>query len=302
MTVLADGQYALDGLVFGRGTQIQVAETALDPGDPATQDSALIGADGRQFGVDTEPGWTITFTGQVYVPEDPAGALSVYGALAAAWSATDVRMIPRAVSALELRYPGSGAARITWGRARKLAPTLGMVRHGLIPYVGTFDTAGPLFYAGDEQQAHLGVLWSDPGGGMSLPASLPAALATSPGPRSDIAVNPGPDATWPTVTFGGPVVNPSLTYVETGRSVGLTGSLASGEQVTVDTRPWARSVTNPDGGSYAGRLTGDRLADLALPAGQVTLAFRGQDSTGQASCVFAWRPATRILGGTVTFL
>jgi hypothetical protein len=295
---LDEAQAELDGYLFGAGTATVIEQIAVDAPAAATQDTPMILADGQAFGVDALAGRTVTFTGHVTGTGDPAAMFDTYAALEAAWAATATRLTPRAVSVLRLRYPGTGPTWRVYGRARSIAPTLYPKGINLVQFVAAFTTAGPLFYDDAESQLHLSLLSADRTSGIVTPVTLPVTLATDPAAVADTAVNAGKVATWPVITFTGPVTNPSLTYVETGQSVGLTGSLAAGLAVTVDTRPWARSVTDPDGGSYAGRLTGSRIADLGLPPGTTTVAFRGQDSTGSASCVFAWRRAAAMIGGS----
>lgn len=294
MVGLLENQGELDGYMFGQGTRITIEAVAVDAPAVAAQDTPMILADGQAFGIDALGSRTVTFTGHVLDIAGPEGVFADYAALVAAWNNPQVRLSPRAVSVLRYRFPGLAGTVRMYGRGRAIAPTLYNKGINLIQFTAAFATADPLFYDDDEQQVSLPLAWADPGGGASPPVAPPVMLAPVPGGQPDMAVNGGPEPTWPVITFSGPVTSPVLSYVDAALSVGLTGSLAAGEQVIVDTRPWARSVTNTAGGSYAGRLTGSRLADLALPPGATLLSFAGQDATGAASVTVAWRAASQI--------
>jgi hypothetical protein len=295
VTGLAENQAELDGYLFGDGAgQVTIEQVEVDAPAAVTQDTPLILADGQAFGMDAMSGRTVTFTGHVLDEDDPQSVFSGYAALVAAWNNPAVRLIPRAVSVLRYRFPGLDGTVLVYGRGRAIAPVLYSKGINLIGFTAAFSTSDPLFYDDDEQQLAMSLAWADPGGGVAPPVAPPVLLAGPGGPRAGVAVNAGPEATWPTITFTGPVTNPVLTYVDQALFVGLTGDLASGESVTLDTRPWARSATGNLQASYAGRLTGSRLMDMALPPGATQLSFSGQDDTGSATCTFAWRSASQI--------
>jgi hypothetical protein len=170
MAPLADGQYELDGaLLFGNGTLIRVQQTAYDPGSPAVQDAAVVQGDGVRMGVDTMPITSITLTGIILAGNGQPGlALDTYEALAAAWMNEDIRAAPGAYSVLRIRYPGSPGTRSVFGRGRKIAPTLGSVRQGVIPFTAQFDCASPYFYTDGDSTLTLTMMPSDIAGVVNL--------------------------------------------------------------------------------------------------------------------------------------
>ncbi len=170
MAVLADGQWELDGaLLFGNGTINRIQQVAYDPGALATQDAGVVQGDGVRMGVDTLPAMSLTLTGVIAAGNGNAGlALDTYEQLAAAWLNEDVRAVPGAVSTLRLRYPSSPGTRAVFGRGRHIAPTLGSVRQGVIPWVGQFDCASPYFYQDGDSTLILTMMPSDIAGVTNL--------------------------------------------------------------------------------------------------------------------------------------
>lgn len=165
MAALADGQYELDGtLLFGNGTLIRVQHTEYDPGAMTTQDAAVINGDGVRMGTDVLAAATLTITGIITAGNGQAStALDLYDQLADAWLNEDLRAVPGAYSTLRIRYPGSAATRALFGRGRKIAPSLGQVRQGLIGFVAQFTCATPWFYGDTDQSLTLSMFPSDTG-------------------------------------------------------------------------------------------------------------------------------------------
>ena len=170
MAPLADGQWELDGsLLLGNGTLIRIQQTAYDPGSPAVQDAAVVQGDGVRMGVDTLPITSITLTGVILAGNGNAGlALDTYEALAAAWMNEDIRAAPGAYSVLRIRYPGSPGTRSVFGRGRKIAPVLGTVRQGVLPFTAQFDCASPYFYTDGDSTLILTMIPSDIAGVTNL--------------------------------------------------------------------------------------------------------------------------------------
>lgn len=127
--------------------------------------------------------------------------------------------------------------------------------------------------------------------GLAVPARIPFQL-TGNSKRADAVTNAGDMETWPVITFEGPLTNPSVEYVGTGRKLKLTMAIPAGHSVTIDTRPWVRTALQDGIGSVAGKLAGTRMADMALRPGTTVVAFRGQDPTGLSRCRIYWRSAS----------
>jgi hypothetical protein len=162
VAALADGQWELDGLAFGNGTLIRVQQVSWDPGSMTVQDAPVVQGDGVRFGADTLPAMSLTVTGVIAAGNGQGGpALDLYEQLAAAWLNEDVRAAPGAYSTLRIRYPGSPGTRAVFGRGRRIAPTLGTVRQGVLGWVGQFDCASPYFYPDADSTMILTMLPSD---------------------------------------------------------------------------------------------------------------------------------------------
>lgn len=294
-----DGSYSIDGFTFGRGTDIDVSQTAVDMGTMTTQDAQVIGTDGRAFGRDFLAGTSVTFTGQVRVQGDPydpataAQALRRYGEFAAAWVNPESRMRPGVVQQLRLRYPGAPGPVTAYGRGRQIAPTTGLVHFGIVSYVAQFDMADANFYSDEEYSISFG-LTPAVGGGV-IPPVIPPHILASVETQDNTVVNPG-SATWPVIEITGPITNPIIEYPTRSIRLTLQADIPAGLTVTIDTRPWVRSISYTDSGSSLnGLAVGNRLADLMLPTGATVVGFTGQDLTGSARCRFTWRTASYFL-------
>lgn len=289
MPELAERQLELGGVVFGDLTPIQVDDIDLGDAEVRLGDRPNPLGDGQQFGLDYRDGLNIT----VEAWTDTTTATDARDALAAlrkAWSADVTRATSRAVVPLRLRMPGSDTVRV-YGRPRRLTPATQRMRDaGLIDVVATFQTADRLFYADTAHEVTL-TLVTTGGGGITWPVEWPITWAAG-GARQDSVVNRGDAPTWPVFTIRGPVANPSIELVGSGRRLRLDTTLAFDRSITIDTRPWARTILRDDGASFAGVARGAALADFRVPVGQTFFAYRGVDMSGQSSCTITWRDAT----------
>lgn len=119
-------------------------------------------------------------------------------------------------------------------------------------------------------------------GGLAFPAEAPFAFDSGPRSRSKSILVTGEVAAWPVFALHGPITNPVIDIPGVGRLV-FTGVLSFDQTLTVDTRPWARSIMK-DGSGASGMLSsaGSRLSDMSLPVGAHTITLRGHDATGTA--------------------
>ena len=308
---LALGQYSIGTemtggdpatVIFGYGTSNLVQNTAVDPGNPATQDVAVTGHDGQQFGIDTLPGMQVTQTGLSYINANGKGALDAYGVLAAKWMDPLVRLTPDAVQILRAFYPVSAVTRRCYGRGRRIAPTYGLANQGAVPWTSIFQASDTAWYSDTESSLTLTTVPSFLGT-LAFPVTPPFAWAAQANFQQNTIVNTGPSATWPVITFTGPangqLVTPSLAYVNTPVSVGYQGSLKPGDSLVIDTRPWKRTALL-NGASVAGLLTGNPMIAMQLQPGSTLAKLSGTDYTGTATCVIRWRNAWQAIGGTLS--
>lgn len=295
MAVLAESQFELDGYVFGRDRAVNVA--VFDVGEPEVEvgDLALPGRDGTVFGRDTKQGPELVFEVNV-LRRSADDAKTEWALFASRWDAPAARARPGQVVALRMRLPGARTV-VAYGRPRTLERTssLALMAQGRIDATATFQCAGTSFFA-DGEEPGTGArsitlsLVAEAGGGITWPVTWPIVWG-APGERQDAVVNSGEAPSWPVITFEGPVAQPSLELVGTGRALRLDTTLAFDRSVTIDTRPWVQTVLRDDGASMAGTLRGASLAEFQLPVGQTTLAYRGTDMSGQSRCTVTWRDA-----------
>lgn len=291
MPPLGEQQWELDGVVFGLGTGIEVRDFDLGAPDIETGDVTLPGRDGVVFGRDTHGARTLVwelFTARSW---DATAARALWAELARAWG-NPARAQPRAVIPLRMRLPG-GETVVAYGRPRRFAADPEMARQGHVEAQAEFVAADSGFYADGDGGAERSItltLVAAAGSGIVWPVTWPIVWGAQ-GERQDAVTNFGDAATWPVITFHGPVAQPSVEIVATGARFRLDATLAHDQSVAVDTRPWARTVTRSDGASLAGALRGSPLSEFRLPIGQTVLAYRGTDLSGQSRCVISWRDA-----------
>jgi len=292
MADLSERQYELGGVVFGDLTPIQSDDITI--GDPGMRlgDQPTPGADGEQAGIDYHDGRTITL--DLWTDTTTAAdSRSAWSALAAVWDASTTRATPRAVIPLRMRLPGS-PTMIAYGRPRRLTPSTQRQRdNGIVDLTATFQTFDSCFYADGPDGAGRSVtltLITAAGTGITWPVTWPITWGAQ-GVRQDAVVNAGNKPSWPVITIRGPVAQPSIELVGSGRRLRLDTTLAADRSITIDTRPWAQTILRDDGASFAGLAFGAGLADFRLPVGQTVLAYRGTDLSGQSTCTIAWRDA-----------
>lgn len=311
-SVLSQGQYQIcrydnsKNLTYGQGAgNLQVVNTQYAPGTMATQDQAHVGTDGTLFGVDTQPSATITQTGlAMTTPATGTAAMDAFDALAAIWNDPLVRLTPGSVQVLRFSYKGTAVTRRVFGRGRAIQPTYGQVFQGLVPWTAQFLCADGNIYDDALQSATLTLNTA----GSFYPGRVPVAPPHPPGPVSPPGQPPtatftigGSMPTWPVFTFTGPVNNPTLTFLPSGTIVGYSGSIKSGSAVTIDSRPWFRSVML-DNGYAPGNLSGYSIPmiQMALWPGTATVRYEGNIiGTTASTCTISWYNAVQSLGGSI---
>lgn len=282
---LSDWQVQVGDVVLGAGDYLL---SVFDHEKPAADagDVVLPGRDGVRFGRDTLGGTLITVEGAV-VAADAAGAFDALAAWRTAWQADAQRSAPGAVVPLSYAFPGR--AGVVYGRPRRFAPAgLGNAPNGHIPVAADFQCADHRWYEQTEQVITLGTM-PDTSGGITWDLTWDVTW-TGEVSTGDRVHNAGDADTHPVITFYGPIANPGVAWG--GRRLALGLTLTAGQSVTVDCRPWASSATYGTGGSVAGFLRGDRLADMTFPPGSSEVLFSGADETGTAQCEIRWRSAS----------
>lgn len=285
------GTFSLNGVDFG-GANPHIRVERFDPGQRAltTGDVPAGGHDGRHMGLDHDEGaewiWDLGVRGERGLGRDPAVTFDRVAALRAAWEGS--RDDPGAVDVL--RYSLPGRVRRVYGRPRRWQ--VGDVRlawHASYQRVAaSFVLADPRHFTDDARSVTLSIVPASTGG-LKAPLRAPLSTVRSSAPRAGVITAHG-DAPAPvTVTFRGPITNPWIRG--NGWTIGLAGSLAYDQSVTVDAL--ALTAIRQDGASVGGLLTADtRLRDAALTPGvQQEITFGGTDPTGTATAEITWRDA-----------
>ncbi|WP_431976088.1 hypothetical protein [Micromonospora haikouensis] len=266
------------------------AEPVIGPVEIATDDAPRPRADGRAMGVDYRGAASITFE-LLVLGASEAEVRQRQTVLALAWRADAVRSTPGAVA--ELSTVVAGRPRVAYGRPRRFAPAAKRPREGVIPVVADFAMVhDDCWYDPAVEQEVVSLVPPSSGG---LVAPLVTPLTTVPATAVPGSVRVGGDLpAWPviTITAGAAPLSGPVVQVTGLWALGLAVTIPAGQSVTVDTRPWRRTVLrDSDGASLAGTLSrsGARLAQAAVPPGVYEIALRGQDVSGTATMRFAWQ-------------
>ncbi|OMH30658.1 hypothetical protein [Tersicoccus sp. Bi-70] len=280
-------RFRFGGVDFGGLSSLLV--TGFDPGaaDVRDGDAPRPQRDGVLTGRDYLGGATWAF--DIITNTRTLGtALAAAAALEAAWKDRKVRLSP--LAAVPLSYEMDGRWRRVYGRPGKFVGPTGTVRalQGGGSVTADFRVTNPLSFDDDLSSVTLTIVPASTGG-LEAPLVAPLSTVRSSAPRAGLVVNTG-DAPSPLgVTFYGPVTDPWV-RAAAGWEVGLTGSLAYDQAVTVD--PLAGTVTRQDGAPALGMLTrATRLSGTELAPGVNELTFGGTDPTGTARAVLSWRNA-----------
>ena len=280
--------YAGTDYTFGTGACEVFNLTAPDLGDIGLRvaDADNPRTDGLSFGTDYRSGRTITFDLGVQGGTETDVRRSMQ-ALASVWRGDAVRSTPGAMAELHSKYRGE--ERVAFGRPRRFAPILKEAKAGLGTATADFQAADDLFYSAVEHVASVALVPA-PGGGLIAPLATPLATTESSDRSVGLTVT-GELPTWPVITIDGPITNPEVEIVGLWRMTFNT-TVAYDEVLTIDTRPWARTITR-NGASAAGTVspTSSRLSSSSIPPGTYELALRGSSPSGTPVAHVRWRDA-----------
>lgn len=287
--LIPDVDHSADSVGFGLGLNVSVEKDGFDPGTAEwiTQDgqNALDGS--TVFGRDNLAGPTWAWS--AFVNEQEVGtALSTLSTLSRAWRARATIGTPQGVSAI--RYQLDGRRRLIFGRPRRFnAPPNNQMLTGYIPVTMDFKCADALHYDADMKTTGPVSFVAESDGGLIFPTTFP--VSPLPDTSREGALLVGGDApTWPIIRFDGPILNPKIQWG--GREWRFTYNLLDGDWLEIDTRPWKRTILRNGQYNASGTLNRKQyLSDMVLEPGGHEVAFRGQSSTGTASCTVSWYDA-----------
>lgn len=296
---LSDWQVQVGDVVIGHDTKYRMFAFDHEKPDTTAGDQQLPGRDGITFGRDTLGGTVVTIEANI-IGDSPEEAFDLLTAWRAAWQADRVRARPGAVTTLTYRMPSHEG--VVYGRPRRFTPaSLEDALLGKIPVTADWQCADHRWYEAQDQVVTLGTM-PDTSGGITWDITWPVTWAgeASAGDRIN---NAGDADTYPVITFRGPVASPGVAWTipadpddpestDEARLLRVALTLTDSQSITVDCRPWVNTARWSNGGSVAGFLRGDRLADMVLPPGLTEILFSGTDDTGTAQCEIRWRSAS----------
>lgn len=292
--VVRDQGFQLGTLEFGNDSNMGVVVESFTPSSATPRNPSVEAprSDARWFGRSHKT--PATWTWSLFINRtDEKGALETLGLLEDAWDVEQTRLAPGEVVALQYRV--GGRTRRVYGRPVRCEPILDVRRlQGYIAVEATFDRADALHY--DEIGRSISIIgFASTTGGIVAPIITPITTLRVSTPREGQAIVEGSAPTWAVVEFHATngATNPRVRFG--GVEIKLDGSIAPGEVVTVDPRPWARTVLNANGASRAGLLRGSPMEDMKLPVGVQQVLFDAVDPTGTAKTKVRWRPASRSL-------
>lgn len=306
---LEEYQFELEDVVFGLDGSMSTVEGSFSPGRPElrTKDTVIEGGDGARpgrdhYGVSTWA-WKLFADGQ-----SSAEALQFLAELQAVWPTEEIRLQPNAV--VPLRYNLGERTRRVYGRPRRFesTPTNGLIS-GTIGVACDFSVFDYRYYDDVEQGATVDISPTVRDSGVLVPFIPPFTSRRRAGPRTT-SIQVGGDVPTPVVVvFEGPVLGPRVKvsgklkptpqYPDgepwNGWVAEIPSLVASNDPVTIDARPWARTVTKKSGGGVRTSPRVTRIQSMLLPPGQHDIAFTGEDATGESSVTVKWRDAYRSL-------
>jgi hypothetical protein len=291
---LGEKQYELGGVSFGLGLPIAVNGEGWQPGSATSrnQDLSLPSSDGIRFGKDykAESVWAFSMhTDQ----DNEIDAWARVAELGKVWDAQDTRQTSGAV--LPLRYCVAGQTRRIYGRPRRWSPVpTNLSMSGRIDIEADFTAAHPLFFDDAESTRTLNVGSAiETDSGWTFPTAFP--FSSSPGNlTSQSTITVGGEEDTPLVmkltAVGANLTNPIISVAGIF-TIAINDTITPSNPVTIDARPWARSITSQAGGTVAVSPRVTRLSKAWLPPGNHDVIFSGTDITSTATLLISWRGA-----------
>jgi hypothetical protein len=299
-------------LTFGRqsyGIDL-VSEPTVTFGDADNGDANLPGEDGIRMGRDYKRSATVTFELAVDGVDGPVDRHYpmrpwANGELVGGW--TDAEMVKAFANKREgpdswagegvdmlrqvweaeavrqsstriawLRHKRAGRIRRLFGRPRKFDVAHSRFeRMGYVPCVGEFVSIDGRFYDDDEQSVEMHDYYI---GGLAPRPGRPNGWFGVTSQKTATIQAKGRLTTYPRIVIYGPCQNPKVTLSGLW-AMQLSTIIATGDYITVDPRPWVRTVirTTSSGStsSAADKLTraSPRLAEMKIPPGNWTTSL-----------------------------
>ena len=277
------------GVTVGETSEdLFLTDVELDLGDMRTGDAEWPIRHGSRPGVDYLEAGSLTLT-MCSSPnaQDDQSANAAVSSFMRAWR-LGLREGPGRLAPLWVSV--GGRSRVVYGRPGRIAPPApgsNAMKQGVAMLTAEFRILDPLVYAAEATETSVSVVPKTLGG-IIAPVFTPIKTTlTSDTSYRFVTVEGDADAPF-SVTFHGPATDPKVTV--NGTEVGLVGSVAYDEDVTVNGR--ARTVELADGQPAATRMSrGTRIDRMLLPPGEHEIAFTATDRTGTARATVSVTPA-----------
>lgn len=291
-------QYQLNGITFGRNTNIPISKVDMQPYNVNVQDFQVPLADENRFGIDSLVPGNIVFTMAIienYMLEQFANVSptiepddlfamrgTVLGKLARTWKAKEVRSFWGAVVPL-LYCTGDGEIVRIYGRPGKFQyvprtndrtewiDIQAEFRRG-----DTFAHSDIEYYAGDQDDEARGMAPDD------APVTIPRG---------------GGDAdSWVRVLIQGPAIHPVINYGDSVIEMDMT--IPAGVLLEISSYPWSRRVVDSTGVNWRAKLIGDTkyLEEIVFPAEtDMDVSWSCTGETADTQMYFLWREAYNVI-------
>lgn len=295
MTTLSEKQFeilpdenSVDGFVFGIGANVSLDDNGFTPGTAEwiNQDSENSRRGTTAFGRDvlSGPSWAWESHVNRSTVKEATETLELF---TSAWRP---EIVEQASKLVPIRYKLAGRLRRVYGRPRRFdAPPSNLIDSGYVPVTHDFKCVDAFTYDDVEQSATIALSVEGGDSGFILPTTLPIeTLPSATSPTAQVAIG-GTARAYPIIRFNGPWTNPGI--VTDDWNLKLSTSLADGQWVEIDTRPWVLTILRNNGSSAAGAL-GRRtwLEDLYFKSGTIpNIHLTGLSDSGGATCTIRWR-------------
>lgn len=253
---LVPGQWQIESIIMGTGTNIRLQNVEVKPYDINAMDYQVIRSDEMRFGFDALKPTTIEFTMSVLnnylMPgfEDSIPNfwhdMPTISDLARAWRADDVRKMWGEMKSMYVVSKLDEIPKLVFGRPGQFTTQMNdeYDKGEIMNVVAEFRRADTLAYSAVENYAELEL------------SEEPVYLIRNEGD--------GPDA-WFRLVLEGPLDHPIITVGN--QQVNLDYNIAEGEIVEVSSYPWQRRVVNNERTNLAATMIGDTryLDQLSIP-------------------------------------
>lgn len=273
-------QWSYNGLTFGDFTNIDVVSAeGLGLPDVRSSDSIRAYGHGEFPGLDLAAGRTVVLEleGMSATDADQATQLASF---------QSAFTILTTESPLVWQFPGEAAKRINCRpRRRAFKADMPLAVGRLVRLLVELHATDPRIYA--DTASTLAISFpTGAGTGITFNATANFSFGSATTGGTGIATNDGAVASPWVCVLAGPLTDPRLTNVTADRTLSLTGTIAAGETLVIDSGA-RTALLNGTSSRYSWIDTTAKWWDLA--PGANSLRFTGASGSGTAT--FTWRSA-----------